>query len=163
MGDPDDYPVHQNLVAELRRAGVAFEVTRHAPVYTSAEAAAVRGADLHSGAKALIVKAGDRFVMIVLPADLSLDGRAVNKALGCKSIRFANKEEVISLTALEPGSIPPFGSLFNLPTYCDARLAESPHINFNAGAHALSISMPYEDYVAAEQPSLGHYAAKPRR
>lgn len=163
MVDPDDYPVHQKLVARLRQAGVSFEVTRHAPVYTSAEAAAVRGADLHGGAKALIVKAGDRFIMIVLPADLSLDGRAVKKALGCKSIRFANKEEVVSLTALEPGSIPPFGSLFALPTYCDARLAENTCINFNAGAHTLSISMPYEDYVAAERPSLGHFAGKPRR
>jgi Ala-tRNA(Pro) deacylase len=159
MTEPDDHPVHQKLIARLQEAGVSFEVTRHEPVYTSAQAAAVRGADLHSGAKALIIKAGDRFVMIVLPADLSLDSKATKKALGCKSIRFATKDEVLSLTGLEPGSIPPFGSLFNLPSYCDTRLADNQHINFNAAAHTLSVSMLYANYLATENPSLDTFAA----
>jgi hypothetical protein len=31
-------------------------------------------------------------------------------------------EEVMEMTGLAPGSIPPFGSLFGLPTLCDERL-----------------------------------------
>jgi Ala-tRNA(Pro) deacylase len=62
------------------------------------------------------------------------------------------------LTALEPGSIPPFGSLFELPTWCDERLADQPQINFNAGDHAVSISMAFDAYVQVEQPRMGRYA-----
>ncbi|HUU82330.1 MAG TPA: YbaK/EbsC family protein [Phycisphaerae bacterium] len=160
MADPNDYPAHRKLVTRLEEAGVGFEVSEHEPVYTSAEAAAVRGVELHSGAKALILKAGNRFVMVVLPADMSLNSKATKKNLGCKSIRFASKEEVLSLTGLEPGSIPPLGSLFDLPTYCDARLAENERINFNAGAHTLSVSMSYDDFIVIEHPAFGVFAAE---
>jgi len=162
MPDPEGRSAHDRLLERLTAAAATFQVLRHAPVYTSAEAAAIRGVDLHSGAKALVVKAGERFVMIVLPADLSLDGKAVRKALACRSTRFANRDEVLAITGLAPGSIPPFGSLFGLETFCDERLADSPWINFNAGDHAISISMPFEDYAAVERPSLGILATQPR-
>ena len=137
---------------------IAFEVLRHAPVYTSEEAARVRGTPLGSGAKALVCKADDHFVMIVLPADRKLASKTVRKEEGVKSLRFASREEVEQLTGLSPGSIPPFGSLFGLATWCDTRLSDHARINFNAGDHAISISMTYADYLTAEQPKLGTYA-----
>ena len=54
--------------------------------------------------------------------------------------------EVLDWTGLTPGSIPPFGSLFGLPTHCDGRLSENEIINFNAGDHAISIGMRYAGY-----------------
>jgi Ala-tRNA(Pro) deacylase len=59
------------------------------------------------------------------------------------------------LTGLAPGSIPPFGSLFGLPTLCDQRLGENDVMNFNAGDHGISVSMRYADYVLVESPDLG--------
>jgi Ala-tRNA(Pro) deacylase len=150
--------VFERLSAWLGAKTVPFDVLRHAPVFTSEEAAAVRGTPLASGAKALICRADDRFVMIVLPADRKLASKAVRRAGGIKSLRFASREEVEQLTGLQPGSIPPFGSLFGLPTWCDEQLGEQPRINFNAGDHGISISMAYEDYLVAEQPTLGQYA-----
>ena len=64
----------------LNRHGVAFDVLRHEPVYTSEEAARVRDAPLASGAKALICKADDRFVLFVMPADRRLDSKGVRRA-----------------------------------------------------------------------------------
>src|SRR3954451_7584683 len=149
--------VFDRLQQFLDGKAIKYDVLRHAPVFTSEEAAAIRGTPLASGAKALICKADERFVMIVLPADRKLASKEVRKAAGIKSLRFASREEVEQLTGLAPGSIPPFGSLFNLPTWCDQRLSEQPQINFNAGDHAISISMAHADYVAAERPRLGHY------
>ena len=63
------------------------------------------------------------------------------------------------LTGLEPGSIPPFGSLFGLPTLCDERLGENETINFNAGDHSISVSMQYEDYVRVESPEVDTFAS----
>ena len=146
--------VFERVQEKLQQAGVPFTVLRHAPVYTSEEAAAVRGTSLASGAKALVVKAGEEFVLLVLPADRKLDSRKARTALGIKALRFANREEVEQLTGLQPGAIPPFGSLFALPTRCDPALADNPSINFNAGDHAVSVQMAYADYLAVEQPQL---------
>jgi Ala-tRNA(Pro) deacylase len=145
--------VFERLHERLRASDVAFTVLRHEPVYTSEQAAAVRGVPLSSGAKALVLKAGERFVMAVVPADRKLDSKKARTALGSKSIRFADRQEVQQLTGLEPGSIPPFGSLFGLPTWCDPALADNASINFNAGDHAISVQMTYADYVALERPT----------
>jgi Ala-tRNA(Pro) deacylase len=150
--------IFERLSKELATARVSFTVLRHAPVFTSEEAAAVRGTSLASGAKALVCKADERFVLIVLPADRRLASKAVRQSAGIKSLRFATREEVETLTSLAPGSIPPFGSLFGLPTWCDELLAEQPQINFNAGDHAISITLAYADFVRVEQPRLGKYA-----
>ena len=75
-------------------------------------------------------------------------------------MRFATREEVLELTGLAPGSIPPFGSLFGLPTLCDRRLGENEVINFNAGDHAISVSMQYASYLQIEEPELGIFAVE---
>jgi Ala-tRNA(Pro) deacylase len=146
--------VFDRLRDKLQAAGVPFAVSRHAPVFTSEEAAAVRGTPLASGAKALVVKAGDAFALLVLPADRKLDSKKARAALSAKAIRFATREEVEQLTSLQPGSIPPFGSLFGLPTTCDPALGLNASINFNAGDHATSVAMTYADFLAVERPAL---------
>jgi Ala-tRNA(Pro) deacylase len=150
--------VFERICQLLEGKSLPYDVVRHAPVFTSEEAAAVRGTSLGSGAKALVCKVDDCFVLIVLPADRKLASKSARKSLGGKSLRFATKEEVLELTGLAPGSIPPFGSLFHLPTWCDVRLAEQPQINFNAGDHQISLSISFETYRTAEQPTLAEVA-----
>lgn len=153
--------VFERLQNHLREHDVPFDVLRHEPVYTSEEAARVRGTPLASGAKALICKLDDRFVMFVLPADRRLANKAIRKELGTRKLRFASRDEVLELTGLAPGSIPPFGSLFELPTWCDDGLAAQEQINFNAGDHTISISMAYADYVAIERPKIASVSEAP--
>ncbi len=146
--------IFERLHDWLEQSGVPFSVLRHEPVYTSEQAAAVRGTPLASGAKALVMKADDDFLMLVLPADRKLDSRKARAALGVKSLRFASREEVERLTGLQPGSIPPFGSLFGLRTCCDPDLPANASINFNAGDHSISVHMACPDYLALEKPAL---------
>jgi Ala-tRNA(Pro) deacylase len=95
--------------------------------------------------------------MFVLPADLRLDSKGIRRQFGVRELRFATSPEVQELTGLTPGAIPPLGSLFALPTWCDERLSQQATINFNAGDHSISISMAYRDYVVVEQPQVGLY------
>lgn len=146
--------VFERIESHLREGGIPFTVSHHEPVFTSEQAAQVRGVPLSSGAKALILKAGEEFVMIVLPADRKLESKKARQALDVKSIRFATKEEVLQLTGLEPGSIPPFGSLFQLRTHVDPLLGENESINFNAGDHSISVQMTHADYLRIEKPKV---------
>ena len=115
----------------------------------------MRGVPLSSGAKALVCKGEAGFVMFVMPAHLRLDSRQVRKVRGYRKIRFASPPEVLELTGLIPGCIPPFGGLFGLKTFCDRQLGDNETINFNAGDHGISVAMRYADYVRVENPELG--------
>ena len=151
-------PVFERIRDLLARHAVPFDVLRHGPVYTSQQAADVRGTPLSSGAKALICRGDEHLVMFVIPADRKLASGEARRAQGWRKLRFASREEVEQRTGLQPGSIPPFGSLFGLPTLCDRRLGQNEIINFNAGDHQVSVSMRYEDYLRVEKPQLGSFA-----
>jgi len=59
-----------------------------------------------------------------------------------------------AVTGCVPGSVPPFGLVIELKTYCDPRLAENETINFNAGSLTDSITMRYRDYLPVEKPEV---------
>jgi Ala-tRNA(Pro) deacylase len=144
--------VLERLRRLLDEHSVKYEVMEHQPVFTSEQAARVRGTPIMCGAKALVCKTGRRFSMFALPAGLKLDTRAVRSALRIQRLRFATETELTELTGLAPGCVPPFGSLFGLPTYCDNKLASNPSIYFSAGAHTVSVSMKFADYARIESP-----------
>ncbi len=58
----------------------------------------------------------------------------------------------------ERGAIPPFGSVYHLPTLVDESLAEDEQIVFEAHNHEEAIRMAYRDYEALEHPRKGHFA-----
>ena len=149
-----DSTVSDRLANFLTEKSIPFEVLEHEPVYTSEQAAEVRGVSLSSGAKALICKINGGYVLFVIPGDRRLATKHVRKELGFKKFRFANEDELLELSGLTPGAIPPFGSLWSIQTICDLALAEEEKINFNAGDHCISFSMSFKDYQTAENPRM---------
>src|SRR5258708_39182908 len=110
----------------LKTQGVNFSEIHHEPTYTSEESAQARGEKLHTGAKAILAKTDDSYKLFVLPADARLDSAAVKRVLGLKKIRFDTREEVLDLTVLVPGSIPPFGEpILPFQLYCDYSLGKT--------------------------------------
>ena len=143
--EPD--AVHAELVALLRAEAVEFRLTRHDPVTTSAEAAAVRGAELRSGAKAMLVKGKAGLGLAVLAGDRKVDWKLLAPLVGGKGARFANDDELLTATGLSKGAVPPFGRVFGLRTIYDTSLLEVETVNFNAGTHTDSISMRRDDLI----------------
>jgi len=139
--------VTERLERWLREAGVAFEIFEHAPVRTSEEAARVRGTPLEAGAKALVVRADERFVHCVLPAHLRADNARLRALLGTRKLRFATPDELMTLTGCAPGAVPPFGNLFGLPVLVDEALCRHERVAFNAGSNTVSITMRCDDLV----------------
>jgi Ala-tRNA(Pro) deacylase len=131
----------------LRTDGADFRLTHHNAVTTSADAAAVRGAELRSGAKAMLVKSKTGFVLAVLAADRRVDWKLLAPLVGGKGARFANDDELSEATGLSKGAVPPFGRLFGLRTIYDRSLLEVETVNFNAGTHTDSIAMSRADMV----------------
>ena len=55
----------------------------------------------------------------------------------------------------EPGAVPPFGSLYNLPTYVDEALTHTRKLVFLAGTHRDTLKLATEDYLRLAQPITG--------
>lgn len=151
-------PVTARIEEWLREAGVGFEIFEHAPVRTSEEAARVRGTPLEAGAKALVVRAGERFVHCVLPAHLKADNTRLRAILGTRRLRFATPAELHQLTGCAPGAVPPFGNLFGLPVLVDGALARTERVAFNAGSNTVSITMRGPDLVRLAAATVCDFA-----
>jgi Ala-tRNA(Pro) deacylase len=137
--------IHERLLGLLRTEGVDFELTHHESVTTSAEAAAVRGTHLRTGAKAMLVKGRSGLVLAVLPADRRVDWKRLAPLVGGRGARFADDDELHAATGLSKGAVPPLGRLFGVRTVYDRSLLEVERVNFNAGTLTDSISMRRDD------------------
>jgi Ala-tRNA(Pro) deacylase len=151
--------VHAQLVELLQAEGADFRLTHHDAVTTSADAAAVRGAELRSGAKAMLVKGKSGFVLAVLAADRKVDWKLLAPLVGGKGARFANDDELRAATGLTKGAVPPFGRLFGLRTIYDRSLLEVETVNFNAGTHTDSIAMSRADMIRVGGGELESFSA----
>ncbi len=139
----------------LEEAGVKYEIIEHDPVYTAQEIAAathIKGEEL---AKAVMVKADDEIIMVVMPATHRVDFDLLKKALGKQDVRLAREDEFSSLFPdCEVGAMAPLGKLYNLKLIVDESLAKDKEIVFNAGTHRDIVKITYADYERLEQPQL---------
>src|SRR6185369_7418024 len=137
----------------LTQAGIAFREVTHEPTYTSEDSARARGESMKIGGNALLMRADDKTLVFVLPADRKADSGAIRKELGIRKLRFASREELLELTGLVPGSMPPFGKpVFPFPLYVDASIRDNEKIAFNAGSLTDSIVMLVADYFRVAVP-----------
>jgi len=74
-------------------------------------------------------------------------------------INFSSKE-IKEITDCVPGSVPPFGNLFNIPVYVDKSLLENNEIDFNAGELTVSIFMELEDWLNIVHPKIVDFCAQ---
>lgn len=143
----------------LREAGVEFREVHHEPTPTSEEAARARGEELRIGGKALLLKTDKAFRLFVLSAALRVDSVAIRRHLGLKKTRFAKPEELLELTGLVPGAVPPFGRpILPFELYVDRSILENERIAFNAGSLTDSMILSVEDYVRLANPTVFEFS-----
>ena len=143
----------------LTAEGVVFREVHHAPTRTSEESALARREELRVGGKALLLKVDDTFRLFVMSAALKLDSGAIKKRFGSKKIRFATPEELMELTGLVPGSVPPFGPpILPFPLYVDPSVMANERIAFNAGSLTDSIILAVNDYARLAKPEVFEFA-----
>ncbi|MFH0875362.1 MAG: YbaK/EbsC family protein [archaeon] len=142
----------------MQKNSIGFEEQHHEPVFTSEEAAKVRGTKLRQGAKALIFKADSDYILTVVSAENEVDELKLKTLVGAKHITLAKPDEVEKVTGLQIGSVPPIASVLGLKLYVDNSLSKNQVIAFNAGSHTDSIKMGYGDYKRLEKPVMGEFA-----
>ena len=125
----------------------------HAPTLTSEDSARIRGDKLSQGAKAILYKIEKAYYLFVMAADRKMDTKKIKvyfKKQGrkAKKTRFATPDELLEMTGLVPGSVPPFGQpILDFELFVDPSLTENEQISFNAGSLTNSLSIQVSDYL----------------
>ena len=122
--------VYKDITTLLDEAGIVYKTYEHEAVFTSQEAAKVRNTNMHEGAKALIMYADGKPIMVVVPGDLKVDTKGFKELYHVRDLRMATSEEVEKVTSVPIGAVPPFGNIFQIPLYIDERLRENEEIVF---------------------------------
>lgn len=140
---------------------IGYQVAAHSEVYTAQEIAAALHVPGKELAKVVIIKAGDTFVMMVLPASWRLDMAKLKDVLGKKDIRLATEDEFKKLFPdCEPGAMPPFGNLYGIDVYEDKSLMDDEEIFFQAGNHIESVKMRHRDFEKLVRPKVADFGVR---
>ena len=137
----------------LEENQIPYTHCTHRLAYTAQEVAAAQHVPGREMAKTIVMRADDQFVLVILPAVLKIDMKALRGELPFKHVELASEKEFATLFPdSEIGAMVPFGNLYNLSVYVDQSLSADEEIVFNAGTHVDTIKMKYQHFERLVQP-----------
>ena len=146
----------ENLFRDNR---VEYEEIDHPPGPDCEAASKARNKDLKIGGKTLLLKTKKGFHLFVLSAAKAADNRKIRKILKCQKLRFATRPELLEMTGVEKGALPPFGrDLLPFDLYLDQSILENKWIAFNAGILTKSFIIKVEDYLKLVDPVICQFS-----
>jgi Ala-tRNA(Pro) deacylase len=144
----------------LRSRRVFFETLLHTPTSSASKLAGSLHVPGREVAKSVLVKAGDGFVLAVLPTTSQVDLGLLGAALQVDSerLRLATQEEIeVIFHDCEAGAIHPFGQLYGLRTIVDKSMATVGVMACGANTRHVGLRMRSSDYMAVEGPMLANF------
>ena len=152
-------PLKKRLKEFLDENNVKYVTMIHSKAYTAQEIAAACHIPGQMFAKTVILKADGKYVMAVLPATHRVNLDLFKQVAHVKEVELSTEEEFEKLfPQSEIGAMPPFGNLYDLPTYVDSSLSKDDEICFNATTHSEVIKMKYADFERLVKPVVGTFA-----
>ena len=148
------------LVRELERNGLGYELLQHRRTTTAGEEAAALGIPRAQIAKTLVLTTEQGYVRAVLPASERLDLHKARELLGDKATRLANEKELAGAYPMfELGAVPPFGGPAGDRAVVDHRFAEQQSVVIEAGSHTESVRIKTHDLLSLTNAELADICA----
>jgi len=129
--------------------GLRYEVTRHGPVRSLAEAAAARGIEPSQVVKTMVVRVAEgdhRFVLV--PGDREIAWPKLRALLGVNRLSLPDAATAKEATGYERGTITPFGSAKPWPVIADES-ARGRTISLGGGERGVGIQVAADEAIAA--------------
>ena len=139
---------------------VAYVVISHSVAYTAQGIAALTHTPGKELAKTVMVKLDGELAMAVLPASALVDLPKLRAAAGASAVALASEAEFRDrFPDCETGAMPPFGNLYGMAVFADAKLAQDKEIAFNAGSHRELMRLAYSDFARLVMPTVASFVA----
>ncbi len=125
---------------------IPYEVVTHRHTHSSMESAGAAHVESEHLAKAVIVKEGDAYMMVVVPSDYRVHLGKLHRLLG-REVGLATESELMQLFPdCEEGAIPPLGAAYRLITLVDTSLLNQNEVYFESGDHEHLIRVSGEEF-----------------
>ena len=139
----------QAALKALEASGIGYEVVRHGPVRSLAEAATARGVEPAAVVKTIVVRRGDDdYLFVLVPGDRTIGWPKLRALLGVSRLSMPDAATAKDVTGYERGTITPFGSLRTWPVVADERI-RGRRVSIGAGAHGVAATVDGDDLVSA--------------
>lgn len=140
----------------LEKSEVKFEILSHKKVFTALDKAATLKVKARTVGKTIVVKFDSSYGLVLIPAhrrvNLQKLRTAINKERRKEGLKPVKKVKIVpekwikqNLKGVKEGAVPPFGTLWKLPTFVEKALMREKHIILHAGHHRLSIRLKPKD------------------
>jgi len=137
---------------------VPFETIFHPPAFSAQKRAKYMHVPGRQVAKCVLLSGPAGYFLVILPATHRVDTDALAAFLG-GPVRLATPEEVAAVFSdCEWGAVPPFGTLYGLPTVLETTLEPGALLTFEGHTHAEAIRMRCRDFEELEHPVRLHFA-----
>jgi Ala-tRNA(Pro) deacylase len=140
------------IAALLADQRVDFEPLPHAPAFTAQQRAKYLHVTGRRVAKSVLLKGPAGFFLAVLPATRRIDTERLGLELG-GPVRLATDAEVHeAFPDCEWGVVPPFGTLYGLPTVLDESIPPDALMVFETHSHVDAVRLRCGDFERLERP-----------
>src|SRR5262245_42160875 len=143
-----------DLAAMLLRLGITSTTVSHAPVFTVAEARALRGQipGAHTKNLFLVDKKGALF-LVTAPEDAAIDLKHLHHVIGASGrLSFGKPDLLMAVLGVPPGAVTPFAAMNDaagrVAVVLDAALASAETINAHPLTNAATTTIATRDLLA---------------
>lgn len=151
----------QKVYDFLNGAGIAYEVTEHAPVYTMEDMEAQGLLKLGTVCKNLFIRdaKGKRHFLITAHNDTKINLKELGETLGAGRVSFASVERLAKYLGVTAGCVSPLGVLNDadhaVTVVFDEKLVGEARIGVHPNDHSATLFLSFDDLTAAVK-SLGN-------
>ncbi len=134
----------------LEQAKVSFRIFIHKMQPESLQAAALaRGQQTEQIIRTILFRKGqDDFFVVLAPGDKQISWKKLREKLHKRRITTATRDEVLSITGYEPGTVSPLGLPSGLPIYYDSSIAKKKEISFGSGETNKALILNAQDLLS---------------
>lgn len=149
------------LKSQLEAQSIEYELVPHPHTESSMATAAAAHVPGDRLAKAVIVKQGDTYLVVIVPSDYHVHLGLLHRHLG-EEVGLATEEELVKLFPdCEEGAIPPIGGAYGLRTFVDSSLLAEPEVFLESGDHSSLVKIGGEQFRSlladAERVDVGQH------
>lgn len=139
----------------LNQHNVKYTSVTHPLAYAAREVSHICHISERQLAKTVMILAGKKLIMAVIPACDAVDFNCLRKSLHENDVALASEKDFIPLFPdCEVGAMPPFGNLYEVEVCVEKSLAKNDEIAFNAGTHTEVVKLAYKDFEKLVKPKV---------
>ena len=142
----------------LHKQQVEYSLVPHVHTGSSMETAQAAHIPGNSLAKAVILKDGERYIMVVIQSSEHVDLAELKRQFGAPFEMASEGELGKVFSDCDLGAVPPIGSAWSMNVFLDERLLEREEVYFEAGDHEDLVRVTGTDFARLMAGSQrGHF------